>query len=99
MWSSRLPRVDAPAPSPDGHPHLTLVSTVHHPGSVVSWRGEVQDACVDVEDVSADSAAIERLYREEGPRLWRALLGYTGDAETAGDTVMEAFAQRKPGRS
>ena len=59
----------------------------------------MQDACVDVENVSADSAAIERLYREEGPRLWRALLGYTGDAETAGDTVMEAFAQRKPGRS
>ena len=53
----------------------------------------MQYACVGVEDVSAESAAIEGLYREEGPRLWRALLGYTGDAETAADTVMEAFAQ------
>lgn len=46
-----------------------------------------------VEDVSTGDPAIERLYREEGPRLLRAMLGFTGDADLASDTVMEAFAQ------
>ena len=54
----------------------------------------MQDARVDaLEDVSVDGAAIERLYREEGPRLWRTMVGFTGDADVASDTVMEAFAQ------
>lgn len=37
--------------------------------------------------------SIERLYREEGDRLWWALLAYTGDQEIASDAVSEAFAR------
>lgn len=36
---------------------------------------------------------IERLYREEGARLWRALVAYSGDREIAADAVAEAFAR------
>jgi RNA polymerase sigma factor (sigma-70 family) len=36
---------------------------------------------------------IERLYREQGDRLWRAVLLYAGDGEIASDAVAEAFAQ------
>lgn len=35
----------------------------------------------------------ERAYRNLGARLWRALLGYTGDPEIASDSLAEAFAQ------
>jgi RNA polymerase sigma-70 factor, ECF subfamily len=35
----------------------------------------------------------ERLYREEGPRLWRALLAYAGDRDVASDALSEAFTQ------
>src|SRR5947199_3658074 len=36
---------------------------------------------------------LERLYREQGDRLWRAVFLYSGDREIAGDAVAEAFAQ------
>lgn len=36
---------------------------------------------------------LERLYREHGARLWRALVAYAGDPEIANDAVAEAFAQ------
>lgn len=36
---------------------------------------------------------IEALYREDGDRLWRALLAFCGDPELASDAVAEAFAQ------
>jgi RNA polymerase sigma-70 factor, ECF subfamily len=36
---------------------------------------------------------LERLYREEGNRLWWALLAYSGDRDIASDAVSEAFAQ------
>jgi RNA polymerase sigma-70 factor, ECF subfamily len=36
---------------------------------------------------------IERLYREQGGRMWRALLAFGGDADVASDAVAEAFAQ------
>jgi RNA polymerase sigma-70 factor (ECF subfamily) len=36
---------------------------------------------------------VEDLYREEGARLWRAVVAYTGDREVANDAVAEAFAQ------
>ncbi len=42
--------------------------------------------------VSADHD-LERLYREEGARLWWALLAYSGDREIASDAAAEAFAQ------
>jgi RNA polymerase sigma-70 factor, ECF subfamily len=47
----------------------------------------VQDARVSPEQ------SVERLYREEGPTLWRALAGYTGLPEVANDALAEAFAQ------
>lgn len=36
---------------------------------------------------------VERLYREEGRRLWWALVAYSGDQDVASDAVAEAFAQ------
>jgi RNA polymerase sigma-70 factor, ECF subfamily len=36
---------------------------------------------------------LEAVYRAEGPRLWRALVGYAGDRDIASDAVAEAFAQ------
>lgn len=36
---------------------------------------------------------LERLYRTQGPRLWRAILLSFGDREVADDAVAEAFAQ------
>ena len=49
---------------------------------------------------------LEALYREEGPRIWRALLAFSGDRSIAEDALSEAFAQalargdelRDPGR-
>ena len=37
--------------------------------------------------------AVARVYREQGPRLWRSLLAYTGDRELASDALAEALAQ------
>jgi RNA polymerase sigma-70 factor (ECF subfamily) len=39
------------------------------------------------------SRRLEALYREDGDRLWRALLAFAGDAEIANDAVAEAYAQ------
>ena len=36
---------------------------------------------------------VEAVYRDIHPRLWRALLAYTGDAELTSDAEAEAFAQ------
>jgi RNA polymerase sigma-70 factor (ECF subfamily) len=36
---------------------------------------------------------LERLYRKDGARLWRSLLGLTGDPDLARDAMAEAFAQ------
>ena len=43
--------------------------------------------------MTAQREAIEQVYRDHGERLWRALLGYTGDPEIARDAAAEAFAQ------
>jgi RNA polymerase sigma-70 factor, ECF subfamily len=42
--------------------------------------------------------ALERLYRDDGPRLERALILFAGDRDVAGDAVAEAFAQAIRGR-
>jgi RNA polymerase sigma factor (sigma-70 family) len=42
--------------------------------------------------LSPDSE-LERLYKEQAPRLWRALYAYAGDREVTSDAVAEAFAQ------
>jgi RNA polymerase sigma-70 factor (ECF subfamily) len=49
----------------------------------------VQDALVS----DRDDGGLEQLYREDGGRLWRAILAYSGDREVANDAVAEAFAQ------
>jgi RNA polymerase sigma factor (sigma-70 family) len=36
---------------------------------------------------------LERLYREQGDRMWRAVLAFAGDPEVASDAVAESFAQ------
>jgi RNA polymerase sigma factor (sigma-70 family) len=38
-------------------------------------------------------ARLERLYREQGARMWHAVLAFAGDQEVASDAVAEAFAQ------
>jgi RNA polymerase sigma factor (sigma-70 family) len=40
-----------------------------------------------------DAVEIERLYKEHGGRLWRALVAYTGDRDLASDAAAEAFAR------
>ena len=50
----------------------------------------------DVDHAPADvsrSGGIERLYRERGDAMWRAVLAFAGDPEVASDAVAEAFAQ------
>ena len=42
---------------------------------------------------AADPGGLEHVYREHAPRLWRALVAYTGDREVADDALAEAFAQ------
>jgi len=36
---------------------------------------------------------VESVYREQGTRLWRAVLAFTGNREVADDAVAEAFTQ------
>lgn len=43
--------------------------------------------------MNGDAEGVERLYREEGPRLWRAVLAWSGDPQVANDAVAEAFMQ------
>jgi len=43
--------------------------------------------------VKADAVRLERVYEEEGARLWRAVYFYAADREVASDAVAEAFAQ------
>jgi RNA polymerase sigma-70 factor (ECF subfamily) len=47
---------------------------------------------VETTGIGAPST-IERLYREEGRKLWWALVAYSGDHEVASDAAAEAFAQ------
>jgi RNA polymerase sigma-70 factor (ECF subfamily) len=52
----------------------------------------LEGAGVKAADIGAPST-IERLYREEGRRLWWALVAYSGDPDVASDAAAEAFAQ------
>ena len=51
--------------------------------------GQVDHAPVDV----VEGGHLEALYREQGARMWRAVLAFAGDPEVASDAVAEAFAQ------
>jgi RNA polymerase sigma-70 factor (ECF subfamily) len=46
-----------------------------------------------VETTPEREQEVERLYRTEGGRLWRAVMAYCGDREIANDAVAESFAQ------
>jgi len=49
-----------------------------------------------VPDVRVDTSPhgeLERLYREQRDRMWRAVFAFAGDSEVASDAVAEAFAQ------
>ena len=41
----------------------------------------------------SDSDDLDQLYRQQAPRMWRALTAYSGSREVAQDAVAEAFAQ------
>ncbi len=51
----------------------------------------------DVEDDLSEAESVERrlerVYREQGARIWRAVLLSSGSREVADDAVAEAFAQ------
>jgi RNA polymerase sigma factor (sigma-70 family) len=51
--------------------------------------------CVKVHDapVAGPPDAVERAWRDDGPRLWRSLVAFGGDPELASDAMAEAFAQ------
>lgn len=38
-------------------------------------------------------AQVEQIYRQEGQRLWKAVLLFSGDPDLSSDAVAEAFAQ------
>ncbi|MEO8292975.1 MAG: sigma-70 family RNA polymerase sigma factor [Actinomycetota bacterium] len=42
---------------------------------------------------ATDAPDLERLYRDHGDRLWRAVLAYSGNRQIADDAVAEAFTQ------
>ena len=41
----------------------------------------------------SDAHALDLVYREQAPRMWRTLTAYSGSREIAEDAVAEAFAQ------
>lgn len=46
-----------------------------------------------VSDRETAAAAVEAVYRRDHARLWRSLLGFTGDADLASEAESEALAQ------
>jgi RNA polymerase sigma factor (sigma-70 family) len=74
---------------------------VKEPGPFGPCPVDVQDEAVEADaeqDLSrledADAGRrLERVYREHGARLWRAVLLASGSREVADDAVAEAFAQ------
>jgi RNA polymerase sigma-70 factor (ECF subfamily) len=42
---------------------------------------------------SVGGVGLEEVYRQHAPRLWRALMAYTGDRDVADEALAEAFVQ------
>lgn len=57
------------------------------------YQGVGSDTPLSVETSPDREQEVERLYRTEGGRLWRAVVAHCGDREVANDAVSEAFAQ------
>lgn len=47
----------------------------------------------DVRANTSPGGELERLYRDQRDRMWRAVFAFAGDREVASDAVAEAFAQ------
>jgi RNA polymerase sigma-70 factor (ECF subfamily) len=47
----------------------------------------------DVRPDTSQHAELERLYRDQRGRMWRAVFAFAGDPEVASDAVAEAFTQ------
>ncbi len=47
----------------------------------------------EVETEQEAREAVERLFRERGESIWKAIFGYSGSPDVASDAVAEAFAQ------
>jgi RNA polymerase sigma-70 factor (ECF subfamily) len=47
----------------------------------------------DIDVGNALLSDLEQIYRDTAPRLWRALLAYSGDRSIADDALAESFAQ------
>ena len=65
-------------------------------GTAFTFRSVIHPVRSRVEHAPAGtsrSEEVERLYREGGDRMWRAILAFSGDPEVASDAVAEAFAQ------
>jgi RNA polymerase sigma factor (sigma-70 family) len=76
-----------------GYPRQPLAMSVgkrallnKHSALRASYRGVEREAGVV-------TSRIDRLYREDGARLWRAVYAYSGNRDIASDAVAEAFAQ------
>ena len=63
--------------------------------SLYRWRVRVVESLSRKISVSrlSDVDGLDRLYRQQAPRMWRALTAYSGSREVAQDAVAEAFAQ------
>jgi len=62
---------------------------LHGSASSPPWWGmKVHEA-----RVAEPRDGVERVWREDGPRLWRSLVAFGGDPELASDAMAEAFAQ------
>jgi RNA polymerase sigma-70 factor, ECF subfamily len=62
---------------------------IHLSGPRSSFLRQVSDAAMRVRE----HTEVERVYRERGEALWRAIVAYSGDREIANDAVAEAFSQ------
>jgi DNA-directed RNA polymerase specialized sigma24 family protein len=86
-----MPRLRPSVSAPDFH-QTNPRFQVKHPATVHLSIHVVLKSYVFLKS-EAGATEIERAYREEGGRLYYALLGYTGSADVASEAVSEAFAR------
>jgi RNA polymerase sigma-70 factor (ECF subfamily) len=57
------------------------------------FQSPFRDVELELSVSTADPDVLAEVYREQAPKLWRALVAYTGDRDVAGEALAEAFAQ------